>query len=259
MMFEVHPAADVWPMMADDEIDALAADIKANGLIHPLVVTPKGELLDGRNRFAACARAGVEPATVVYDGDPVAYVLSANNHRRHITKGQRAMAGVLALGNGSLKIKDVKAAGMIGVTGGMVSWARTVTAEAPDLVPLVVAGSTSLKDAYDEAKNRSKAAASAESRFAKLPTDFADLVRDERMTLEEAEAAANERQRRLIDQRRDARALLTRVVDLVAPDDPSPDFVEAWATHLGEVEPDFVERIDAAIATLTDLAKRVRS
>ena len=28
----VHPAADVFPMMGDVELDAFAADIKANGL-----------------------------------------------------------------------------------------------------------------------------------------------------------------------------------------------------------------------------------
>ena len=35
--YEVHPAADVFPMMSDEELDALAADIKANGLKVPLL------------------------------------------------------------------------------------------------------------------------------------------------------------------------------------------------------------------------------
>jgi hypothetical protein len=37
--------------------------------------------LDGRNRAEACERAGVEPTTVTYDGDPVLFSLSKNKHR----------------------------------------------------------------------------------------------------------------------------------------------------------------------------------
>jgi ParB-like chromosome segregation protein Spo0J len=39
-----HPAADVFPMLDDDELEELAADIKRHGLQQPLVV---GEL-EGR-------------------------------------------------------------------------------------------------------------------------------------------------------------------------------------------------------------------
>jgi hypothetical protein len=54
--------------------------------------------LDGRNRWAACQRAGVEPKTVVYEGDDLAEsVLHANIERRHMTTGARAMAAAMAL------------------------------------------------------------------------------------------------------------------------------------------------------------------
>ena len=50
-------------------------------------------LVDGRNRRAACKEAGIKPQVRRLNGeDPVAFVLSANIHRRHMTKGQRAMA-----------------------------------------------------------------------------------------------------------------------------------------------------------------------
>lgn len=49
-------------MLAEDELNELAADMKANGLIHPLVVK-EGVLIDGRNRREACRIAGVPVST----------------------------------------------------------------------------------------------------------------------------------------------------------------------------------------------------
>jgi hypothetical protein len=145
----VHPAADVFPMLPDDELDRLAADIKANGLREKIVLyvdkgTPvpigpaltedvegetffstedvEGEtyVLDGRNRLEALERAGIDPMyndgrpssdlfrwvdswrccglyggggnkwEVVPGPDPVGLVISANIHRRHLTKRQQA-------------------------------------------------------------------------------------------------------------------------------------------------------------------------
>ena len=72
---------------------------RANGLREPLVIAEVDGvwmLIDGRNQRAACKIAGVEPTTRELEGeDPTAFVLSANIHRRHITKGQRGMAVAL--------------------------------------------------------------------------------------------------------------------------------------------------------------------
>ena len=95
--YEVHPAADVWPMLADDKLRELADDIKANGQIHPIVIVD-GKLVDGRNRMVACEVAGVEPEvehkTEAEVGDVWRYVVSANEHRRHLSTSQRAKAAV---------------------------------------------------------------------------------------------------------------------------------------------------------------------
>ena len=86
----VHPAAALFPMLQDDELQSLAEDIKANGLINPIVLC-EGAILDGRNRLEACAIAGVEPDYVEYEGDsPTAYVVSVNLQRRHLNTSQRA-------------------------------------------------------------------------------------------------------------------------------------------------------------------------
>jgi ParB-like nuclease domain len=87
----VHPIADLFPMMTDEELANLAADIKANGLIHPIVVDKDGLVIDGRNRARACEIAGIEPATVLFEGDdPRAYIIACNIARRHMSKGQQA-------------------------------------------------------------------------------------------------------------------------------------------------------------------------
>jgi ParB-like chromosome segregation protein Spo0J len=62
----VHPVAALFPMRADDELDELAADIKERGLLQPVVLDAEGRVLDGRNRLAACGKAGVKPDFVTY-------------------------------------------------------------------------------------------------------------------------------------------------------------------------------------------------
>jgi ParB-like chromosome segregation protein Spo0J len=54
-----HPAADLFPFMSDDELAELAVDIRAHGLLEPIVLLD-GLVLDGRNRLRACEAAGVD-------------------------------------------------------------------------------------------------------------------------------------------------------------------------------------------------------
>ena len=90
MTYEIHPAADCFPMMSDDELAGLADDIKTNGLQRPVELL--GNLvIDGRNRLRACELAGIAPQyQEIRTADPVRYVVSANIQRRHLTTAQRA-------------------------------------------------------------------------------------------------------------------------------------------------------------------------
>ncbi len=89
--YEFHPLANIFPMITGKAFAELVEDIRANGLREKIVLFD-GKIGDGRNRYKACLKAGVEPLFETYDGDdPLAYVLSANLHRRHLDDGQRSM------------------------------------------------------------------------------------------------------------------------------------------------------------------------
>ena len=93
-----HEAANIFPLMDEDELRTLAEDIGLRGQLVPIEICD-GMIIDGRNRWAACEFAGIEPLTVeVNPKDPVAYVLSLNLHRRHLDETQRAMVGGRAKG-----------------------------------------------------------------------------------------------------------------------------------------------------------------
>lgn len=95
--YEFHPVADLFPLMADDELRALADDIRANGQREPAWLW-QGKIIDGRNRYRACVLEGRETWVREWNGQSslVAFVLSLNLHRRHLTDQQRALVAARA-------------------------------------------------------------------------------------------------------------------------------------------------------------------
>jgi hypothetical protein len=94
-----HPASNLFPMMGDAELWDLAEDIGKQGLLEPIVLD-QGLILDGRNRWVACARAGCTPWTVPWEGEggsATAYVIAKNLKRRHLDPSQRAAVAAEAL------------------------------------------------------------------------------------------------------------------------------------------------------------------
>src|SRR5262249_28691019 len=115
----IHPAAELFPRLPPDELKALGADIKTNGQRQPIAIIEKArrrpdgtlhvkdpplqEVLDGISRLDAMEAAGIavtgkdgqlhkQVSRTVVDTDevdPVAYVISANIHRRHLTAEQK--------------------------------------------------------------------------------------------------------------------------------------------------------------------------
>ena len=120
-LIKIHPAAELFPLMADAELKELASNIWENGLRAPIVGWAVGDqfLLDGRNRLDALALLGLLYETCdhhvglknwngkrwtdrpggrlegecefknFHDGDPYEIALSLNVHRRHLTAEQK--------------------------------------------------------------------------------------------------------------------------------------------------------------------------
>lgn len=89
--FLTHELCEIFPVIEGEEFYKLVDDIKVNGLLQPITLY-HNKILDGRNRYRACVKAGVEPKYITYDGNnPAAFVLSANLHRRHLKPSQTAV------------------------------------------------------------------------------------------------------------------------------------------------------------------------
>jgi hypothetical protein len=168
---------------------------------HHVLLDGQSVLVDGRNRREACRRAGVIPDYVLLDGqDPVAYILSANINRRHMTKGQRAIVVAKIYPEPEKGGRGKNSSVTKEFSSERLSLARTVLRHAPDLAASVIAGSISLDNAYEEARIRKGRADTHEARFNALKEaapDLAERVVEGKLSLEEAEAAERERQERI--------------------------------------------------------------
>jgi predicted DNA-binding protein (UPF0251 family) len=163
MILPMHPLAELFPPMSGVEFATLVADIKENGLREPVIVH-EGQVLDGRNRYRACLEIGIEPMTRPWDGngEPLAFVVSKNLHRRHLDEGQRAMVAdkIATLKNGANQYSKVgasidaptfsqtQAADMMNVSRKSVQRARVVRERGiPELQAAVETGNVSLNAA----------------------------------------------------------------------------------------------------------------
>lgn len=170
-MLPFHPLANIFPLMEGADYSALVEDIRRHGLREPIVVLD-GLVLDGRNRLRACEDAGAAADTVAFTGDdPVAYVVSANLRRRHLSESQRAVCGakLANVGRGgdrrSLQdqtanlpfdgetVSNADAAGLLNVSERSIRHARTVVdSGAPALLDKVVSGEVAVSVAADVAR-----------------------------------------------------------------------------------------------------------
>lgn len=195
--YPVHPLADIFPMMPEDELAALAADIKANGLIHPIMLDKDGELLvDGRNRLKACKLAGVEPHFERLNGlDPISFIFSSND-RRDMTQGQRAVVAALAMTN-LYKLYKFGAvtdlARSLKVPHTRVSEAIIIVKHAPDLAEQVRKGDMPFQPALEKARRLKIETETNAEKMERLRREAPDLADLSGISLDEAIAKLDQR------------------------------------------------------------------
>jgi ParB-like chromosome segregation protein Spo0J len=95
---KAHWVADIFPLNESD-VDRIAEDIKTNGQRQPILIYNE-QIIDGRTRFAACKKVGIDPLIEEYkpeNGEPddeelLSLSWSLNETRRHLSTSQRACA-----------------------------------------------------------------------------------------------------------------------------------------------------------------------
>lgn len=189
---KIHPLADAFPYMSDEEIKAIADSIRADGLRNPIIIDIDGNLVDGRNRYMALLQleckireeymadtpSGSYPLvnmkailddhklSVVrvilpeyryrnkYEEQIKRFILSENMDRRHLTTSQKAgLAALIADEPSALSKKDVLDRFAIG--GTIYREARKIKEADDDLFNSVIRGELTVSEAIKalQAKN----------------------------------------------------------------------------------------------------------
>jgi N6-adenosine-specific RNA methylase IME4 len=154
-----HPLANIFPLLEGEEFDALVEDIREHGQREPIVLY-QNQILDGRNRHRACLESGIACWFEEYDGDdPLAFVISLNLKRRHLSESQRAMvaAKLATLKDGQRQVGQLayvptqeQAAALLNVGDRSVKRAREVQRQgAPELIHAVESDKVSVSAAAD--------------------------------------------------------------------------------------------------------------
>jgi len=160
MRHEVHPACAAWPRPSEAKFQVLVADIHRNGLLNPMWLTPDGLMLDGKTREEACEQLGIEGRYLTYTGDdPIAFVISQNKVRRHVTEVELAFVGeelaTLKQGRPSKLSREKllsetaeQVAEQLGIHKLLISNVRTLKREGePNIIALVRSGKVGIKNA----------------------------------------------------------------------------------------------------------------
>jgi ParB-like chromosome segregation protein Spo0J len=168
----LHKFCEIIPACTEGEFKELKEDIKLNGLRLPIKIFDS-KILDGRSRYRACVELEKEEHPVefkkelffssakeVSDADALAYVISMNIKRRHLSASQRALIAARLVtsklgGDRSVKlpteITQDQVARLAGVATKTVTDAKLVLDKgSPEVVKKVVDGESAVSKAADQ-------------------------------------------------------------------------------------------------------------
>ena len=160
-----NEVANIFPLMQGAEYEALKTDIKENGLLEPITLHPDGSILDGRNRHRACLDLDITPQFRTWNGKGslVAFVVSMNLHRRHLTYDQRVGIGLtlellfaeearkrmlsgIPVANLQQGRAVELAANEVNVGSRAISEMKAIQRGQPDLAQKLISGETTVRD-----------------------------------------------------------------------------------------------------------------
>lgn len=92
----LNPIVEALPEMAAAPFASLVEDVRANGLLEPIMLDAEGRVIDGRHRLRACLEAGVRPryTSLPPGADIPSVVKSLNLDRRHLKPSELNEAAV---------------------------------------------------------------------------------------------------------------------------------------------------------------------
>ena len=160
-----HPLSAAWPAMQADEYQSLKDSINTIGVQNPITLF-EGMVIDGWHRYRAATELDMHcPSKLLGDVDPIDFVKSQNDARRHITASQKAAAIVAIYAwkpahreikgepGSHLSKSNAELAAMAGVSDKTIKQAKAVQASAtPEVKAAVKAGTMSVKKAAETTK-----------------------------------------------------------------------------------------------------------
>jgi len=182
MNLKQHPLSSAWPAMQVDEYQSLKDSIEVIGVQNPITLF-EGMVIDGWHRYQAAKEVGVNcPSKLLGDVDPVDFVKSQNDTRRHISASQKALAitAIYAWKPAHREKKSVpgtelskstaELAVIAGVSESYIEKAKAIQASAtPEVKAAVKAGTMSVKKAAETTKKKTTKPAAKPTPVASAP------------------------------------------------------------------------------------------